>query len=367
LAGRATAGLQGRHGVPRTTAARSKIGGWPLAAGIAVILVFLFFVRHILLPFVLAAALAFVLTPLVDLVQRLSRLPRWVGAVVVYAGAVSALGLLGYFVGGPLARDVADVVQTFPQMLRNLIGAFSGMAEQAVGHPIDSRAVTLLVLDELRAAAGSGTLVSLASDAVAAAFGAVLLLVLLLYFLVSGKAVAAGVLWLVPPEYRREVGAVVDKVLPLLWRYFVGLLVVVTYTTTAAWIGLGVVYQLPRAPLLAVTIGLLELVPLIGPAVSIGIVALNAAQQTGPFAILGLIVFVLALRVSIDQLVGPLVLGQVARLHPVVIIFAFLSGAVLFGVIGLLLAVPVAASIKITLTTYYAEPVDESPARSAPS
>jgi predicted PurR-regulated permease PerM len=353
--------------VPRIIAARSKIGGWPLAAGLAVILVFLFFVRHILLPFVLAAALAFVLTPLIDRLHRRSRLPRWMDAVAIYIAVLIALGLLGYFVGGPLIRDVADVVQQFPQMLHNLIGQFSGMAQEAVGHPIDSRAVTIFVLDEIRAVAGSGTLLSLAAYGVAAGFGTILLLVLLLYFLISGKKVAAGVLWLVPPEYRREVGTIIDKVMPLLWRYFVGLLVVVTYTTTVAWLGLGVVYHLPRAPLLAVTIGLLELVPLIGPAASIAIVALNAAQQTGPFVILGLIVFALALRLSIDQLVGPFVFGRMARLHPVVIIFAFLSGATLFGVIGLLLAVPVAASIKIVLTTYYAEPVDESSARSASS
>ncbi len=353
--------------MPRITAARSKIGGWPLAAGIAVILVFLFFVRHILLPFVLAAALAFVLTPLIDLLHRRSRLPRWMDAVVIYIAVLIALALLGYFVGGPLIRDVADVVQKFPQMLHNLIGQFSGMAQEAVGHPIDSRAVTSLVLDEIRAVVGSSTLLSLAGYGIATVFGTILLLVLLLYFLISGKTVAAGVFWLVPPEYRREVGAIIEKVLPLLWRSFVGLLVVVTYTTSAAWIGLGLVYHLSRAPLLAVTIGLLELVPLIGPAASIAIVTLNAAQQTGPFAIIGLIVFVVALRISIDQLVGPLVLGQVARLHPVVIIFAFLSGAVLFGVIGLLLAVPVAASIKIVLTTYYAEPVDESRARTASS
>ena len=47
--------------------------------------------------------------------------------------------------------------------------------------------------------------------------------------------------------------------------------------------------------------------------------------------------------------------------------FARFSGAVLFGVIGLLLAVPVAASIKIILTTYYAEPVEESRARTGSS
>jgi predicted PurR-regulated permease PerM len=51
------------------------------------------------------------------------------------------------------------------------------------------------------------------------------------------------------------------------------------------------------------------------------------------------------------------VLGRAAQLHPVVIIFSFFSGAALFGIIGLLLAVPVAAAIKIILGVYYAEPV----------
>ncbi len=71
----------------------------------------------------------------------------------------------------------------------------------------------------------------------------------------------------------------------------------------------------------------------------------------------GLAAFAIALRLSIDQIVGPLVLGRAAQLHPVVIIFAFLTGAALFGIIGLLLAVPFAAAIKIVLMMYYAEPV----------
>ncbi len=52
--------------MPSPASARSKVGGWPLATAIAVVLVFLFFVREILLPFILAAAIAFVLTPVID-------------------------------------------------------------------------------------------------------------------------------------------------------------------------------------------------------------------------------------------------------------------------------------------------------------
>jgi predicted PurR-regulated permease PerM len=51
------------------------------------------------------------------------------------------------------------------------------------------------------------------------------------------------------------------------------------------------------------------------------------------------------------------VLGSATRLHPVVVIAGFACGAMLFGVVGLLLAVPVAVCIKITLEHYYAEPI----------
>jgi predicted PurR-regulated permease PerM len=51
------------------------------------------------------------------------------------------------------------------------------------------------------------------------------------------------------------------------------------------------------------------------------------------------------------------VLGEAARIHPVIIIISFVCGAILFGVVGLLIAVPVAVCIKITLTHYYAEPI----------
>jgi predicted PurR-regulated permease PerM len=183
--------------------------------------------------------------------------------------------------------------------------------------------------------------------------------VLLIYFLVSGYAIADGTFWLVPPEYRKEVRSVASKIFPILWRYFLGLAIVVTYTSTVAWIGFSLIFHLPRALLLAVAVGTLELVPLIGPAASIALVVLTAIQNAGMWAILAMVGFAAALRISIDQFVGPLVLGKAVRLHPVVIIFCFLSGAMLFGPIGLLLAVPVAAAIRIILTIYYAETVAE--------
>ena len=94
---------------------------------------------------------------------------------------------------------------------------------------------------------GGGGLL-LASVGVTAAFTGILGLVLLIYFLVSGKRIVDGTLWLIPPEHRPEVAAMTEKVTPLLRRYLVGLLVIVTYTAIVGWIGFGPIFHLPHRP-----------------------------------------------------------------------------------------------------------------------
>jgi predicted PurR-regulated permease PerM len=131
----------------------------------------------------------------------------------------------------------------------------------------------------------------------------------------------------------------------------------VAYAAVGAWLGFALVARLPNAALLALSVGLLEIVPVAGPLAAATLVGVAAVQQTSIAGALSLIGFVIALRLSIDNLVGPLVLGQATRLHPVVIIAAFVCGAMLFGVVGLLLAVPSAVCIKLALEHYYAEPV----------
>jgi predicted PurR-regulated permease PerM len=344
------------------TPKRAKIGGWPLTAALAVIFVFLFYIRHILTPFVLAAALAFVLTPAIDWIQARLRVPRWIVAALVYLVILAlVVGPLVLY-GGTLIHDLSKLGGQMPQILHKYIADLTKLAGPEVAQSVDPDRLTKDILGDARTFFRSGAMLNVAGLGVGALFGIILSLVVLAYFLISGKRVAAGIFWLVPPEYRREVDLVAAKILPLLWRYFFGLMVVVAYTSTLAWIVFGVVFHVPDAPILAVVVGVLELIPLIGPALTLIIVGVISTQEGSLAATIGMFGFAIALRLSLDEFVGPMVLGQAARLHPATIIFAFLSGGALFGVIGLLLAVPVAASIKIILTIYYAEPVAKEPA-----
>jgi predicted PurR-regulated permease PerM len=181
---------------------------------------------------------------------------------------------------------------------------------------------------------------------------------LLFYFLVSGPGIAEGLFWLVPPKQRPLIhGNIWPQLDPVLRRYFVGVVAVVIFAATASYIGLGVFLKLPHALFLALLTGMLEAIPVVGPiaaAVIAGIVALAHAKGFG--LIIGYAIYLAVLRLSIDQLFGPLVLGTAAQVHPVLIIFCFLAGGILFGVVGVIMAVPVALVVRITLATLYDEP-----------
>ena len=81
--------------------------------------------------------------------------------------------------------------------------------------------------------------------------GAFLTMVLLFYFLVSGRQVARGLFWIVPPHRRPLVARIWQRLDPVLIRYFIGVLAVVVYAAVAAYIGLGVILGIEHAVFLA--------------------------------------------------------------------------------------------------------------------
>jgi predicted PurR-regulated permease PerM len=152
-----------------------------------------------------------------------------------------------------------------------------------------------------------------------------------------------------------------DELEPILRRYFVGVGAVVLFASLAAYIGLGLL-GIRHAPFLALATGVLEIVPLLGPAASAVLVGLFAIEQaSSAWSIVAYALYATALRISIDQFFGPIVLGKAAYVRPVLVIFCFLAGGYLFGVIGVLLAVPAALALKVVLGQHYREGVSGRP------
>jgi predicted PurR-regulated permease PerM len=324
----------------------------------AALAVFLYFIKLILLPFLLPAVLAYLCTPVLDRLAARTRWPRSLFAVLFF---LVFLGLGALFVDFAGARIIAeargltgDLQGTLERFVRDAMGS---QPVHLLGNTVDAHQLVQSVLDHLRDWLGqSNMLATLVGYSLVTVMGAFLMAVLLLYFLISGHRLAGGIFWMVPPHRRALANRIWKRLDPVLTRYFLGMIVVMMYATAASYVGLKYFLGIEHAVLLALLTGILETVPVIGPtaaAVIAGLVSLRTA--TGFMSILDYALYATALRLSIDQLIGPFVLGTAAHVHPVLIIFCFLAGGIVFGIPGIIMAVPVALLIKSTLATLYGD------------
>jgi predicted PurR-regulated permease PerM len=352
-----------KHAHERQQAARSLDAGEArsviLAA--AALTVFLYFIKLILLPFVLPAILAYICTRPLDWLAKRTRWPRLLFAVAFFVAIVGLSALFVVFAAKRFVAEAQSLGGDLQGMLQKFVNdTIDNHPVQLLGHTVDAHQIVQSVLDRIRDWIGQTDQLALFTGySLAIVSGAFLSVVLLFYFLTSGERIAAGLLWIAPPHRRPLVRRIWARLDPVLTRYFIGMIAVVIYATTASYIGLGFFLGIRHAVLLALLTGILETVPVVGPtsaAILAGLVSLRTA--TGFMSILDYALYATALRLSIDQLVGPIVLGTAAHVHPVLIIFCFLAGGIVFGIPGVILAVPVALLIKSTLATLYGDDSD---------
>ena len=315
--------------------------------------------QWVLLPFVISGLIAYVCTPAIDWLAARTRMPRGLYAVATFLVLVLLASLFGWLGLPSMIKGIRGIVTDLQGIVTAAARSMIGDSKVTLlGEPMNAEQLAGVVVSGVRDWLGdAGRLAALGTASFAMLIGVIITVVLLFYFLFSGPSIARAVLGLVPPGQRPLIRHVAAQADPLLRRYFIGVIVVVSYAWVAAYIGLGLVLGIPHAVFLALMTGLLEMIPMAGPyaaAVIAGLVAVRYANGIGP--ILAYAVYATALRLSIDQLLAPIVLGTAARLHPVVVIFCFLAGGALFGIVGVILAVPAALVVRTTLAILYAEP-----------
>jgi len=320
----------------------------------------LYELQLVLIPFVLAAVVSYICAPAIDFASTRTGLPRVLVSITLFLSLLAFGGVIGLLGIPPLIGELKRMATDFQGMLdqfaQTLIG---GHTVSIFGQSMDARQLADATGNAIRDWVGNARVLSVIAGTVfVSGFGFLLTLVLLFFFMVTGPSIVRGLLWLVPPGQRPLIeNHILLQLDPVLRRYFIGVVAVVCFAAAFAYIGLGLVLGIPHAVFLALITGILEAIPIVGPAIAAAIAGLVAIQHnSGLGAIIGYAVYLTALRLSIDQLFGPLVLGAAGRVHPALIIFCFLAGGALFGVVGVITAVPVALIIKATLSVLYDEP-----------
>lgn len=290
---------------------------------------------HVIVLLVFGVIVAFVLGPLVELIQRRTRHR----GVAVLLTALVALGLLAAAVGllaVPLVREtraLADDVPRYAKLLSSsqpvtIFGIeISGELRQRVGAEIGTRAgewtqqaahVALRI--------GSGIV------------DVVFVLVLGIYLLASAPATRAWLLARVPAARRPEAERIEREAALLFGRYIRGQLLLGAIIGTTS----GVVYALlgvPYAVFLGVLAGVLELLPIVGPIVAGAAAALVSLTQPFPL-VLWVVVAAILIQQLENHLLVPRISGGAVGLHPLAALLAVLAGAEVAGILGAIFAVP---------------------------
>ena len=330
--------------------ARAARAAWTVGL-VALAAYAVYLVRKTLLVFVLALFLAYLIAPLVRLIERVNwrRLPRTVSVAEAFLLVVS-LAALGFALVAPSASDEArKLAEQLPKLSET-----TTLAEKtrlpAWLEPYRDRVVGVLQ-DGIRDAAQAA--IPLAKDIAARAvhFAGNLIFVALIPILAfilvkDGPRIAQALeRELGPSAPRRRLLAIVWELHAALGQYVraLGLLCLATLIAYGLFFAL---IGVPYGVLLAATAAVLELVPVLGP-LTAAVLSLFVAGIAGYGHLLWIAVFFVCYRVFQDYALAPYLMGGGIGVHPVLVIFGLLAGEQLGGIAGVFLSIPVIAALAI--------------------
>jgi len=329
------------------------------ALGLALLGYLLYLVRGILPVFLVSLLLAYVLAPVIDRLERRGWRRGW-GVAVVYLGFLALFALLVLLVLPPLISELGGLaasISDFPEQLMRIWQAQTGGSEQAQSR-LQEQAVSFLRTHGDRLAAGLARWLSrlfeVLRGSLALIFSFLLLPIITYYFVRDIHQIRRAVREHLPRRYRAEVVETVHEVERMLGRYLRAQFVVSLAIAVAASVLLQMwqlVFHTRYALLLGILAGFLSIIPVIGPLllwISVGLVA----YLTGTPPLWAAVVNVgslVALNQTFDNLITPRLMGEAVGVHPLWIMFALMVGGHLLGLVGMLLAVPAAATVQIAL------------------
>ena len=313
---------------------------------LGVILYTCYFASSLILPIVVAGFFALLLSPLLNRMP-LRWLPRWMGALLLVVGMLAGVGALGMFVAGPAgdwARRVPFVLRDAAPKLREMVAPIQEATK--AGETLDT--ITGEDDDDVERVVVRPPRADLLS-ATPKVLGSTLAVILLTFaFLVFGDDVLNKLLTLRPTRaHRKLTGDIVQEIQSDLSRYMLTISATSTVlgAATAAWL----YYLDVDDPLLwGVLAAVLNLTPFLGPLITAALLLLVGLSEFDSLGMASLpaagFLFLHALE---SQLLTPLVLGRTMHINPLAIILWLLVWGWLWGIIGLLVAVPMLVCLKI--------------------
>jgi predicted PurR-regulated permease PerM len=289
----------------------------------------------------MALFIAIGLDPVIDfLIKR--GLRRGIAVAIVTLGFVLLIAGFVLAAVSPLSREISTLVKNYPTYKANLIAGKGWAGKLAAKFHL-----TDYLKGKSKIAIPAGGVIGAGKEILSLGVATISVAALTIYFLIALPGVKKLWLSLVPRSRRERTSLLTDEVFGRVGGFMLGNVLTSLISGVGTYIWL-LIFGVPYAPLLALVVALFDLIPMVGSTIAGIIVSLVALTKSLPIGIATL-AFYIVYRFLEDYFLNPRVMKHTVKVTPGLTIIATLIGGTLLGLIGALVAIPVAATIRLLL------------------
>ena len=319
-----------------------------VAAVVALLVIFRQPIMAVLSPFIVALGVAYILNPVAQWLQQY-KIPPLVSVLIIYLLFFGLVTLLLILIIPVVIEEVNHLIEQIPEYIetaKDLLARFNeafGRLElpQSVQEALDAGLKNLekWLLDSLTRIPGITT------NLARGVFNVFLVLILTFYFIKDFTLIRRGFFSLVPDKNKPRVRKIYTEIDSSLGNYIRGQLLICTIVGLSTYIGL-LLLGVDFALILGIIVGITNIIPYFGPFIG-AMPVIIVALLTSPLLALKAALVMVAIQQVESHFLSPQILGKSVGLHPALVILALIAGGQFFGIIGMILAVPTAAVIRI--------------------
>ena len=307
---------------------------------------FLYLVRDIVALFFLSVILTATLGPAIDWMSR-RNISRSLGVIIIYLAMLSIVGILISFLIPPLVSQFISFSKNLPSYSEAFSNTFSGIEQYALSFGVNFNSHEFIQTVTGNFFQSSGQLFSTTVGVFSFFISILVILALTFYMSVREDGMNKFLVSITPSEHRKYVVSVADRIKSKIGKWMMGQIILMLIIFVLDFAALSI-FHIPYALILALLAGLLEIVPYLGPIISATLASLIGFLISPITGLIVLIVLTIIQQME-SHIIVPQVMKKAVGLNPVVVILVLLIGAQLGGVLGAILAVPLATSASVLI------------------
>ena len=304
----------------------------------------IYLLREIILILFLAVILAAAITPLIEWLSK-KKIPRVAGIILIYAVMAGIIALAIGVLVPPMANQIAQLQSNLPQYFETLSKFFEKVQTPQIKEGILGGLQSSVETLGIQLSKAAGGLYQAVANIFTAILTTLIIIVLSIYFTLQKDALEKFVKSVTPFKYQAYVLSLLDRIQRKMGNWLRGQVALCLAIGVTCFIGLSIL-RVNYALALGAFAGITEIIPYLGPIIG-AIPAVILAFTQAPWLGIAVIILYIVVQQLENHILVPNIMGKAVGLNPIVVILIVLVGGKLAGILGAVIAVPIATAVWI--------------------